>query len=182
MIADEKRRSDSELGTGVIESRIALEPHIPTGKEILEVGCGNGYLSALILEKNNRLTAIDISANAIGACRKKFKNAGEFIQANILDFNPEKRFDFVFLNEVLDQIPEDLRALCAVHRLLKPDGLLVLTTPVSKNRFIEASVHFYSETEIRQKVLEAGFEIKKTARYGGALSYVAAFLSRIFRF
>lgn len=149
---------------------------------MLEVGCGLGYLSALILENGNQLTALDISPAAIAECRARFPGRATFIEADVISYVTSERFAYAFINEVLDQIPDDVGALAAVFRLLEPGGRLVLSTPVSEDRFIDASIHKYTDQEIRSKVTSVGFRIAGEKSYGGALSYLAAVLSKRFHF
>jgi trans-aconitate methyltransferase len=139
-------------------------------------------LSALILEKGNELTALDISAAAVAECRTRYGDRANFVEADIISYQTEKCFAYAFINEVLDQIPDDVAALAAVFRLLKPGGRLVLSTPVSEDRFIEASIHHYDAEEIRRKVQSVGFGIATATSYGGALSHFAAVMSRRFKF
>lgn len=177
MISDEQRRSDSDLATGSIENRIAIEQIIPKNRSVLEVGCGNGHLSELIINKKNKLVGVDISPDAVDICESRFGKKAKFVKADILKFKPSTRFDYVFMNNVLDQIPQDFNALRRAFFLLKKTGVLVLSTPITKRRFIQASVHYYSESDIKQKITDAGFIIEKTVPYGSFLSYLAHIIS-----
>ncbi len=181
-LPDAARRSDSPLSVGALDIATNVAPHIPHGQTVLEVGCGFGYLSALILSNGNQLTALDISAAAVTDCRSRFGDRAEFVEADIVTYQTEKRFGYAFINEVLDQIPDDVAALASVYALLKPGGRLVLSTPISEDRFIEASIHRYDADEIRSKVQKVGFAIATSANYGGALSHFAAVMSRRFKF
>lgn len=176
-LKDEKRRSDSELATGSLENRAALNQFIPEKKRVLEVGCGNGHLSELILQKKNLLIGIDISQEAVFYCKQRFGDRATFIEANILSFDPAERFDFVFINDVLDQIQEDEKALQRIGRLLEKNGKLVLSTPIATERFIEASVHIYSEKSILEKLVRSGFHIEKKFFFGGTLAHWASVFS-----
>lgn len=63
---------------------------------VLDVGCGAGSHSLYLQnELGLDVTAIDISANAVEACRQRgLKN---IFQADILEFNPDKKFDTIIL-------------------------------------------------------------------------------------
>lgn len=140
-----------------------------------------GFLSAVIIANGNDLTALDISAAAIEECRKRFGDKATFLEADIVTFKHEKRFAYAFINEVLDQIPDDVGALASVYALLEPGGKLILSSTVSEERFIDATVHRYDVDELRGKVQSVGFEIAAAEKYGGMLSYVSAVLSKRFR-
>jgi ubiquinone/menaquinone biosynthesis C-methylase UbiE len=181
-LPDTARRSDSPLSFGALDIATNVGPHIPRGQTVLEVGCGFGFLSALILEKGNQLTALDISTAAVAECRSRFGDKAKFVEADVITYQTDERFSYAFINEVLDQIPDDVGALAAVFALLKPGGRLVLSTTLSEERFIEASVHHYDADEIQGKVRSVGFTIANSVSYGGVLSHIAAVMSRRFRF
>src|SRR5215469_15478702 len=94
---------------------------------ILEVGCGNGWLSERLAEFG-RVTGVDIADAAIGEARRRVPN-GTFFAEDFCSLDlPLARFDVVLtlqtLSHVLNQA-EFLRRLAAV---LKPRGHLIMTT------------------------------------------------------
>ncbi|MBN1151155.1 class I SAM-dependent methyltransferase [candidate division WOR-3 bacterium] len=83
--------------------------------EILDIGCGNGFFSHLLLAVSNKVTGIDISSRAIkeaNAKYGKFENL-KFIRADIGSFTTKNRFDLFFCSEVLYYLrPEELEKTC----------------------------------------------------------------------
>jgi trans-aconitate 2-methyltransferase len=76
---------------------------------VLEVGCGIGTVSSLILSylKTGKFAGVDISSESISVARNsnsKYSNA-EFIVSDMSDFRHPLRFDFVVLPDVLEHIP-----------------------------------------------------------------------------
>jgi len=74
-------------------------------KTCLEVGCGTGLLSLLMLRKNGIVTSIDIQERAIANTRVNFeKNRHLFrselnlICSDLFDHVPKKSYDYVFVN------------------------------------------------------------------------------------
>ncbi|RTY92524.1 bifunctional 2-polyprenyl-6-hydroxyphenol methylase/3-demethylubiquinol 3-O-methyltransferase UbiG [Flavobacterium sp. GT3R68] len=64
--------------------------------KILDVGCGAGSHSLYLQnEKNLEVTAVDISQNAIDAC--KLRGVKDAIVANMLDLDPNEKFDTILL-------------------------------------------------------------------------------------
>jgi SAM-dependent methyltransferase len=64
--------------------------------KVLDVGCGAGSHSLYLQkEKNLEVTAIDISNNAIEACR--LRGISDVIKIAILEFNSDKKFDTILL-------------------------------------------------------------------------------------
>jgi SAM-dependent methyltransferase len=72
-------------------------------------------------------------------------------------------FDGVVINEVLEHIFRDVDALEEIHRILKPDGLLVITVPYMSNvqDMDEFHVRVHSPKTMRRLLERCGFKIKE---------------------
>jgi SAM-dependent methyltransferase len=116
-------------------ARIAREQlPSPAGLRALEVGCGVGYVAYLF-----KLLGFDVSAvDAYDDERRDelFQKGGIPYQlTNLNDVSPlgefpKESFDLVLLGEVFEHILNQPAGLLReIHRLLRPDGLLILTTP-----------------------------------------------------
>lgn len=176
------RRSDSALSTGALELVTEISKYVPSGASVLEVGCGNGHISKVIIDKGNRLLAVDISAEAIEECRRKFGNAARFEVVDLPSYRTDERFEYAFINETLEQVKDDDGMLRAIFALLAPGGRLVLSNVVDQARVPEFTVHTYTLADLRGKLENAGFSLDTADTYGGALSQVAALASRKIRF
>lgn len=77
---------------------------------ILDVGCGEGRDSIALLERGYDVTGIDISAEAIGYCKRKAKQKGRhrFGVVDVCTQNMPQRFDFIY-------------SVATLHMLLKDD-------------------------------------------------------------
>jgi SAM-dependent methyltransferase len=89
----------------------------------------------------------------------------------------EGSFDLVICNHVLDEIPDDRRAIAEIHRVLRPGGRLITQTPVHPERettlddpslsaaerrrvFGTADdVRIYSPDDFRARLAEPGFDV-----------------------
>lgn len=104
--------------------------YVKEGDSVLDVGCGNGRLLELLERKHINYLGIDISEKLIDLARKKYPQ-NDFLVADNLNLPfPDDKFDKVFSVAVLHTIPsEELRkkALSELKRVLKPNGLLILT-------------------------------------------------------
>lgn len=100
------------------------------GKDVLDVGCGNGYVLSRYARAGARTTGVDLTQAAVELCRKRFAYMGlpgEFRQANAeaLPF-PDDTFDCVTSMGVLHHTPNTSIAVGEVFRVLKPGGRLIV--------------------------------------------------------
>jgi alkylated DNA repair protein alkB family protein 8 len=104
--------------------------YVKGGDEILDIGCGNGRLLELLKGKNIEYIGVDNSERLIEIAKRRYPTK-KFLVADTLNLPfPNDYFDKVFLIAVLHNIPsKELRfkALQEARRVLKPEGLLILT-------------------------------------------------------
>ena len=106
----------------------------PTGKHILDLGCGTGNLSCLIAEKvgaNDRLEGVDPDGARIALARKTFHhqknlNFEEGSCDTLANDFSKSRFDAVFSNYVLHWVKDKRRAFKNIYESLKPGGRVVM--------------------------------------------------------
>jgi len=100
------------------------------GERILEVGCGSGYHTRAIVERGATLTAVDVAERYVDQAASYAGDRATFAVADAerLPF-PEASFDKVLMAEVLEHLPDPATALREAHRVIRNDGLLVVTTP-----------------------------------------------------
>lgn len=105
-----------------------------TGKTILDVGCGTGSLDFYLAKRANSVTGIDISKNAIVACKRDAKTLGvskktAFYVRDISKRLMKRKFDVVICLEVIEHIKNDKKLINNISKSLKKNGLLILSTP-----------------------------------------------------
>ncbi len=96
------------------------------GKRVLEIGCGMGFHSELLIRAGARLTSVDISPTSVGATRKRFEIKGlegdiREMDAERLEF-PDDEFDLVWSWGVIHHSARTGCVLKEIHRVLKPGG------------------------------------------------------------
>ena len=115
-----------------IMERIDREANLLKGKHLLEIGCGMGYDSLEFLKRGVRVTATDLTPNAVAMTRQHFEleqvQAEEIRTANALDLPfPDSTFDAVWANGVLHATGDTRRAVQEARRVLKPSGRAIIS-------------------------------------------------------
>jgi len=101
-----------------------------SGRDVLDVGAGNGYVLSRYAQAGARVAGVDITEAAAALCRKRFALSGlrgTFVVANAEDLPfADASFDCVCSMGVLHHTPRMDRALAEIRRVLRPGGRLVL--------------------------------------------------------
>ena len=92
------------------------------GEDILDLGCGDGYLSKEIVNAGSKVVAIDSSSDFVEAAKKNGVDA-YLINAHNLTYN--KQFDAVFSNAALHWMLDPDSVIKGVSESLKPGGRFV---------------------------------------------------------
>lgn len=105
-----------------------LRRHLPTGASVLDAGCGTGRLLSDLERQRYRVTGLDILPDAVLRARTRLDGGrAEVGDVTELPF-ADRRFDCVLLLDVLEHV-DDRRALAEAARVLRANGLLVVTVP-----------------------------------------------------
>jgi SAM-dependent methyltransferase len=107
-----------------------LSSHIHPGMQILELGCGTGYLTKKLAGTGASVTAIDISPDLLKVARAECvdSNVNFMIENAYAMAFPDESFDSVTGSSVLHHLDVP-RALAEIWRVLRPGGTLYFTEP-----------------------------------------------------
>ena len=98
---------------------------------ILDIGCGEGHLTGVLAGENPNaeISALDYSISAVARANAAFPSV-DFAVSDAYEapFAPEY-FDVVVCNNLWEHVPDPMRLLAAMRRVLRKDGHLVLSTP-----------------------------------------------------
>lgn len=104
-----------------------------SGKTVLDAACGEGYGSQMLAQAALQVTGLDISRDAIANARQKYiSNNLCFLEGSITDLPADTgSIDIVISFETIEHVPigMQVRFLEEIDRVLKPDGILVMSTP-----------------------------------------------------
>jgi 2-polyprenyl-6-hydroxyphenyl methylase / 3-demethylubiquinone-9 3-methyltransferase len=116
--------------------------HMPLrGKKILDVGCGGGLLAEAMAQEDADVLGIDLGETLIQAAQHHapddLKLRYQKVDVAHLAEDPQQqaRYDAVTCLELLEHVPDPQAIITACSALLKPGGLLFLSTI---NRSIKA--------------------------------------------
>lgn len=98
--------------------------------DICELGCSGGWLSRE-LTALGRVTGVDADRARIEQARERYTQV-TFESADLLTWAPRREFDLVVSSEVLEHLNEKRRYLDTLHRITKPGGWVLITTPNKK--------------------------------------------------
>jgi ubiquinone/menaquinone biosynthesis C-methylase UbiE len=127
-ITSESIASDNPIHQRLLKAYVVARDYAVG--HLLEVGCGEGRGIDWLLPKVTSYSAIDKIESALVKLREKYP-AGTFLSGNIPPLNhfKDNSFDCVFTFQVIEHIVDDRLFLQEIHRVLKPGGLLLATTP-----------------------------------------------------
>ncbi|HEY7724263.1 MAG TPA: class I SAM-dependent methyltransferase [Anaeromyxobacteraceae bacterium] len=142
------------------------------GRMVLDVACGTGYGSRLLAEAGARFVAsVDVSPEALTAARQRFgheRAAPVRADAVRLPFG-DASFDLVVSFETIEHLPEPERLVAEMRRVLRREGLVVVSSP---NRAIFGGKNPFHPSEMTVPELR-----RKLAREFPAVHLVPQFLA-----
>jgi ubiquinone/menaquinone biosynthesis C-methylase UbiE len=108
-----------------------IEARVPKGGKILDLGCGTGHLAAELKRRGYDTWGTDLSEGMIQYAQTNY-SADRYQIGDIekIPF-PDNFFDGIVCLGVVEYLATDDPALNEIHRVLKPGGYAVITTPSS---------------------------------------------------
>jgi SAM-dependent methyltransferase len=109
--------------------RYLLAAKLCAGKTTLDAASGEGYGAAILAAGGGLVTGVELDRPTVEAARRRYP-AVTFVQADAaaLPFE-DGRFEVVTSFETLEHVSEPTQMLDEFRRVLKPGGLLIVSTP-----------------------------------------------------
>lgn len=107
---------------------------LPCGCAVLELGCGHGVVSQVLIDEGFEVYGVDASARMIEAFRERFPEAqAELAAVEDSDFF-KRTFDGVVAWGVMFLLPPDVQIalIPKIARTLNPGGKLLFTAPTQE--------------------------------------------------
>jgi SAM-dependent methyltransferase len=102
------------------------------GRRFLDVGCAGGALLNTARELGFTVQGVELSEDAARIARETFGVpvfTGELLDARLADAS----FDVVYMGDVIEHLPDPVKTVREIHRILSVGGLLVLDLPSQTN-------------------------------------------------
>jgi len=111
--------------------RYAWVAPLVAGKSVLDVASGAGYGSSLLARTAASVVGVDVSAEAVEHARAAYSQANlSFIEGSAAKLPlADESFDVVVSFETIEHLLEQEQMLGEIRRVLRPDGVLVISSP-----------------------------------------------------
>jgi SAM-dependent methyltransferase len=146
-----------------------LQPILPSGSRVLEVGCATGSLLSVLRDAGNHVFGVDLSATFAARARSSYG-----IDVEVCDFldygKATERFDLIIMLGTISNLQDAEQHLEHARRLLKPGGRLYFNTPVvdsliarlygtNFSMFAPSVTNVFSRQGLREALSRAGFHL-----------------------
>jgi len=141
----------------------------------LNAGCGEGLFFSFLndFRELTRIVHMDLRKPSLSHFSPEARH--EAAEGSLVDLPfKDNEFDFVLCTEVLEHIPDDARALSEIWRVLRPGGLVLLSTPTPPAPHDSAHAREgYTLAEFRERFAAARIELLKHAYcFHGAMRWL----------
>lgn len=146
-------------------------------KTVVDIGSSFGWLEKelLSIDKTIKMVGVEPDKNAVTFSNKEI-NSAKFLVGDALKLPIKDKFaDIATLFDVIEHVPKntELKALNEVNRVLKPKGLLFLSTPNSTllMNLLDLAYYFghrhYKLDKLQKLLKNSGFKVLKSEVKGG---------------
>ena len=150
---------------------------LPPGKlQILDIGCGNGFLTAQLSKLGHDVIGCDRSEEGISIAKKTYPGVSFHVHSAYEDLHAiSETVDVVVSSEVIEHLFSPTKYLLNAHNIIRHGGHIILTTPYHgymKNLALSLTNHwdkhftvdwegghikFFSERTLTKMLSECGF-------------------------
>lgn len=125
----DKRRNKSFLAKSKETMEQLLEKYLENRENFFEIGLGTGESFELTNKKFDESYGMDISEGMVRRTNSKFKDMNLFVGDGCNLALKSNSFDFIICQDVLEHVPYQEKLIEEICRILKQDGIAIITTP-----------------------------------------------------
>ena len=155
--------------------------HVNKETEAIDVGCGTGVFSKILLERGARVTAVDYSKDMLGICENELKGLSKanysLVNCDATSLRaPDNKFSLLVSVGLLDYVEDMDLVLKEFYRVVKSHGKVIFTVPKKSSPFfllrstvgnrikkkifgLPPIVNILSKTEIERLLARAGLTL-----------------------
>ena len=107
-----------------------IKEHLGSSRDVLDIGCGAGFLTNVLAKEGHRVTGIDLSAKSLDVAQKKdMTRSVRYLQLDAFGLPfADHSFDVVCAMDFLEHVEMPGQIVREAARLLRPGGLFFFHT------------------------------------------------------
>ncbi|MFA6402910.1 MAG: class I SAM-dependent methyltransferase [Salinivirgaceae bacterium] len=112
-------------------------------KTILDVGCGGAWVAKEAIQKGFMVISMDISSKNPVSAIKKYPSANHFgLVADVFNLPiKDETLDVIIASEIMEHVTDPKKFVEILYSKLKPNGMLIITTPYNEKIEYHLCVH-----------------------------------------
>jgi SAM-dependent methyltransferase len=148
-----------------------LTKHFAQARSVLEVGCGTGFVLSGISEARPELEVVgsELHPEGLAFAQRRLPKADLYqMDARHIPFQSE--FDVVLALDVIEHIEDDEAVIAEMFKAARPGGGAIVSVPQhprlwSANDDFSHHKRRYTRSELRSKLRNAGFEVRRLTSF-----------------
>ncbi|HOV80011.1 MAG TPA: methyltransferase domain-containing protein [Bacillota bacterium] len=164
----EKAISDMKRASAELNLQMLIEYCGKSTGRLLEIGCGKGDFLAVARKAGFDVTGIEISRHAADRANRLLGGACVRCGTPETALLPGEQYDVCVAFDTIEHVRDPLQLLKIVHQILKPGGVLFLSTPsldswparlMRRNwmEFKTEHLHYFDRQTIQNALAKSGF-------------------------
>ncbi len=127
-ITSDQIPSDNPIHQRLLKAYVLARDYVRG--DLLEIGCGEGRGIDWMIDRVSSYTAVDKIGPVIDTLKARYPQ-GRFLTGHIppLSMFADAAFDSIVTFQVIEHIKDDKLFLSEIHRVLRPGGIALVTTP-----------------------------------------------------
>lgn len=149
-------------------------------KDILEIGCGGGYIISKLSERGGRCVGLEPGSQSQTISTNNIRVINDYFPTEQLNGS---KFDLITHFNVLEHIESPQEMLREIHSLLKDDGTLIFGVPEAESYlkngdisiFLHEHFNYFTTNSLKKVLQKSGFKaVKIEPSSNNAMVFLAA--------
>jgi SAM-dependent methyltransferase len=132
------------------------------GKRVLDAGCGPGLYAEELVERGAEVVAFDQSPEMVALAKERLAGRAELSVHDLaapLDWLTVGSFDLAVMALVIHHVDDRVGALREIHRVLKSDGALVVSTHHPTRDWLRGGGGYF-EVKVVEETWSRGWQVR----------------------